>query len=250
MKKLLFWLYQLYFWPVFVPLTLVITLVAGLLTACFSTWVSPSFASRHFARNWARILAWLTPMRVSIVGAEHAEPTRSYVVVCNHQSQYDILALYGFLDLDFKWVMKQELRKIPGLGIGCEKAGHIFIDRANPRRARAAVAEALARLGNGVGILFFPEGTRSRDGQLLPFKKGAFRLAIEQELPLLPVTVVGTRDIMPAKTLRVFPGRATLVIHPAIETRGLSSAQIDDLMAQAQQTIASALPLDSGSATN
>lgn len=243
MKKLLFWLYQLYFWPVFVPLTVVITLVAGLLTAFFSVWVNPSFASRHFARNWARLLSWLTPMRVNIVGAGNAEPNRSYVVVCNHQSQYDILLVYGFLDLDFKWVMKQELRKIPGLGIGCEKAGHIFIDRSNPRSARAAVAEALVRLGNGVGILFFPEGTRSLDGKLLPFKKGAFRLAIEQQLPVLPVTLVGTRNIMPAKTLKVFPGSATMVIHPAIETRGLSSEQIDRLMADAQQTIASALPV-------
>jgi 1-acyl-sn-glycerol-3-phosphate acyltransferase len=162
--------------------------------------------------------------------------------VCNHQSQYDILLVYGFLDLDFKWVMKQELRKIPGLGIGCEKAGHIFIDRSNPRRARAAVAEALARLGKGVGILFFPEGTRSLDGKLLPFKKGAFRLAIEQQLPLLPVTLVGTRNIMPAKTLRVFPGSATLVIHPAIETRGMSAEQLDNLIGQAEHKIASALP--------
>jgi 1-acyl-sn-glycerol-3-phosphate acyltransferase len=93
-----------------------------------------------------------------------------------------------------------------------------------------------------VGILFFPEGTRSLDGKLLPFKKGAFRLAIEQQLPVLPVTLVGTRDIMPAKTLRVFPGRASLVIHPPIETRGMASGQVDELLLQAQKTIASALP--------
>lgn len=242
MKKILFYLYQVYLWLVLVPLVLVLTLFFGLATALFSVWVNPRFAGRHFARNWARLLSWLTPMWVSVQGAEHAPANRSYVVVCNHQSQYDILLVYGFLHLDFKWVIKQELRKIPGLGIGCEKAGHIFIDRSNPRSARAAVAAALQRLGDGVGILFFPEGTRSLDGRLLPFKKGAFRLAIEQQLPLLPVTLVGTRDIMPAKTLHVFPGRATLVIHPPIETRGMSSGQVDELLHQAQRAITSAMP--------
>ncbi|HLF30112.1 MAG TPA: lysophospholipid acyltransferase family protein [Xanthomonadales bacterium] len=242
MRKTLFYLYQLYLWLVLVPLVLLLTFLSGLATALSATWVNPRFANRHFARNWARLLAWLTPMRVSVHGAEHAQTDRSYVVVCNHQSQYDILLVYGFLDLDFKWVIKQELRKIPGLGIGCEKAGHIFIDRSNPRSARAAVAAALQRLGDGVGILFFPEGTRSLDGRLLPFKRGAFRLAIEQQLPVLPVTLVGTRDIMPAKTLRVFPGRARLIIHPAIETRGMVSGQVDELLNRAQKTIASALP--------
>lgn len=242
MKKALFWLYQLYFWPVLIPLVIVITVLSGLMTALFATLVNPRFASRYFAANWARLLAWLTPMWVTVKGGENADKHRTYVVVCNHQSQFDILLVYGFLDLDLKWVMKQELRKIPGLGFGCEKAGHIFIDRNNPRRARAAVTEALERLGDGVGILFFAEGTRSLDGRLLPFKKGAFRLAIEQQLPVLPVTLVGTRDIMPAKTLRVFPGPGTLVIHPAIETLGMDAGQVDALLSQAQEAVAAGLP--------
>jgi 1-acyl-sn-glycerol-3-phosphate acyltransferase len=242
MKKIFFWPYQLYVWLVFVPLAAVVTLTCGLLTALFATVVSPRFASRYFAAPWARILAFLTPMRVSVKGAEHALRARSYVVVCNHQSQYDILLVYGYLDLDLKWVMKQELRKIPGIGIGCEKAGHIFIDRQNPRSARAAVTAALDRLGEGVGILFFAEGTRSLDGRLQPFKKGAFRLAIEQQLPVLPVTLLGTRDILPARTLRLFPGRGTMVIHPAIETAGMGMEQLEDLMQRAREAIASAMP--------
>ena len=244
MKKVLFWLYQLYFWPIFTPLAAVLTLVFGAATAVFAGLVSPRFASRCFAVNWARTLSFLTPMWVSVSGAENADRRRTYVVVSNHQSQYDILLIYGFLDLDLKWVMKQELRKIPGIGIGCEKAGHIFIDRSSPRRARAAVAAALERLGDGVGILFFAEGTRSLDGRLLPFKKGAFRLAIEQHLPVLPITVIGTRDIMPAKSLRVFPGRGRLVVHPPIETRGMDSAHVEELLQQTRTAIASALPVE------
>jgi len=242
MRKTLFWIYQLYVWPVFIPLAAILTFVSGILTAAVATIVNPRFASRYFAATWARIVSRLTPMAVTVQGAENADRGRTYVVVCNHQSQYDILLIYGWLDLDLKWVMKQELRKIPGVGYGCEKAGHIFIDRSNPRRARAVVSEALARLGDGVGILFFAEGTRSLDGKLLPFKKGAFRLALEQQLPVLPVTVLGTRDILPAKSLRLFPGRGTMVIHPAIETAGRGLDETDALLEETRTAIASALP--------
>lgn len=244
MKKILFWLYQLYFWPIFLPLVVVLTLLFGTLTAAFATLVNPRFASRTFAVTWAKILSWLTPMPVTIKGAENADRNQTYVVVLNHQSQFDILLVYGYLDLDLKWVMKKELRKIPGIGFGCEKAGHIFVDRQNPRKARQSVREALDRLGDGVGILFFAEGTRSLDGHLLPFKKGAFRLAIEQQLPVLPVTLVGTRDIMPAKTLRVFPGRGTMIIHPPIETDGMEVEDINTLLDQARQAITSGLPAE------
>lgn len=242
MKKILFWPYQVYAWCIFFPVGAILTLSAGLLTALFATLINPRFASRFVATRWARILARLTPMAVSVQGAEHADRKRTYVVVCNHQSLYDIMLVYGWLHLDLKWVMKQELRKIPGVGIGCEKAGHIFIDRNNPRQARACVKQALERLGDGVGILFFAEGTRSLDGKLLPFKKGAFRLAIEQQLPLLPVTLRGTREILPAKTIRLFPGRAAMLIHPAIETQGMELGQLDELLDLTRQTIASGLP--------
>ena len=175
-------------------------------------------------------------------GEQHAERSRSYVVTSNHQSMYDILVIYGWLRLDLKWVMKAELRKVPAIGLGCEKAGHIFVDRRNHAQAAQAINQALERLGDGIGILFFPEGTRSVDGRLLPFKKGAFHTAIEQQIPVLPVTVSGTREILPNKTLRVFPGRAKLVIHPAIETRGMGHEDLDNLMERTRESIASALP--------
>ncbi len=242
MKRILFWPYQLWVWPVFMPLAGLLTMLFSSLTALFAWLVNPNFASRVFAANWARVLAFLTPIRVVVEGAEHARSERSYVVASNHQSQYDILVLYGWLRLDLKWVMKLELRKVPGIGFGCEKAGHIFVDRRNPKQARQAIADALGRLGSGVGILFFPEGTRSADGRLLPFKKGAFRTAIEQQLPVLPITLVGTRDILPARTLRLFPGTARMIIHPPIETAGLGPEQVDELLQQTQIVISSAMP--------
>ncbi len=242
MKRILFWPYQIYAWLIFLPVVAVLTLVFSTLTVIFAWLVSPHFASSVFAVTWASIASFLTPMRVTVEGAEHAQRNRSYVVASNHQSMFDILVIYGWLKLDLKWVMKAELRKIPAIGIGCEKAGHIFVERRNPKKAAQAITDALARLGEGIGILFFPEGTRSPDGRLLPFKKGAFRTAIDQKLPLLPVTVIGTRDILPARTLHLFPGKARMVIHPPIETAGMGVDQLDALMQRTRETISSAMP--------
>lgn len=239
MKRILFWLYQPYVWLIFLPLVILLTLVFSTLTVVFAPLINPNWASRVFAVTWAKCCAYLTPVRVIVDGGENAPRDQSFVVVSNHQSQFDILLIYGFLKLDLKWVMKKELRKIPGIGIGCEKAGHIFVDRSKPKQASKAIREALARLGKGIGILFFPEGTRSRDGKLLPFKKGAFRLSEEQGLPILPVTLIGTRDVLPARSLRLFPGTIRMVIHPAIDPGGKDSEQ---LLEETRQAITSALP--------
>lgn len=246
MRKILFWPYQLYVWLIFAPLVVVITLLCSFLAVLVATVINPVFAGRYVASTWARILSWLTPIRVVVEGGSNFAPRQSYVVVANHQSAYDILVIYGFLNLDLKWVMKQELRKIPGIGIGCEKVGHIYVERRNPAQAKKAIADALLRLGDGVGILFFPEGTRSPDGYLLPFKKGAFRTAIDQQIPLLPVTVAGTREILPNKTLALFPGTARLIVHQPIDTRGMNALQTEELMDRARRQIASALPADGG----
>jgi 1-acyl-sn-glycerol-3-phosphate acyltransferase len=239
MKKILFWPYQLYMWLIFVPLVIVLTLLFSMLTVIFAALVNPEWASRVFAVTWAKSMAYLTPVRVIVEGGENAHREQSYVVVTNHQSMYDILLIYGWLELDLKWVMKKELRKVPGIGLGCEKAGHIFVDRKKPKQAAQAIKEALARMGKGVGILFFPEGTRSLDGHMLPFKRGAFRLSVEQNLPILPVTLIGTRDIQPGNTFSLFPGAIRMVIHPAIDPSGKDA---NELLEETRNIITTAMP--------
>jgi len=243
MKRIAFWLYQVYVWLVFYPIGLLLTLLAGWTTVLVSMIANPRIASRYVAANWGKLMCWLTPVWVTVDGAENANADKSYVVVSNHLSQYDIFLVYGWLKLDLKWVLKAELRKFPGLGIGCEKAGHIYVDRSNPDQARKAVTDALKSVGDGVGVLFFAEGTRSPDGRLRPFKKGAFRVAASQKLPILPVTLIGTREIQKPKSLMIFPGKIRMVIHPAIEVDGSEDAEsIRDLMTRTRDAIASALP--------
>ena len=117
-------------------------------------------------------------------------------------------------------VMKKELRKVPGVGFGSKKVGHIFLDRSNKRAAVESLEIAKKKLINGTCVVIFPEGTRSNDGVLLPFKRGAFKLAIELGLPILPVSLINTRKIMPNKTMDIFPGKVEMVIHPGIHQRG------------------------------
>lgn len=239
MKPVLAWLYQVYAWLFLIPFALIWSFLSGWTAVAAAILVSQRFASQRVGGAWARVIGWLTPMRVSIEGREHLDPDQSYVVVCNHTSQYDIILVYGWLGLDLRWVMKQELRRLPGIGPACEKVGHIIVDRSDPEGAKRTINDALARIEQGVGILFFPEGTRSIDGRLRPFKKGAFRVAVDQELPVLPLTLLGTRDILPAKSLFITPGRARIVVHPPISPQ---EGNVRELMTAARDAIASALP--------
>lgn len=242
MKTVFFWPYQVYAWLLFIPFACLWSLICGWAAVLVAVIAGPRAASIYVGKAWARLIGWLTPIRVKVEGAEHIDPAQTYVVVSNHASQYDIIVIYGWLMIDLRWVMKQELRKLPGLGIACEKVGHIIVDRSDPEAAKRSINEALGRIGDGVGILFFPEGTRSLDGRLKPFKTGAFRIAVDEGLPLLPITLSGTREVLPAKTLRIFPGRVRLVVHPPIDPAG---KRLRPLMAQTRDVIASALP-DSG----
>lgn len=235
-------LYVLYTWLIFIPLLALLTALFGAFAILLSVLGYAHLAGRWAGRNWARLLALLTPMRVTVHGREHIDAKQSYIIVVNHQSNYDILVLYGWLDIDIKWVMKEEIHKIPVIGYSCEKMGHIFIDRRNTEKALHALEKAKRRIVDGVSVIFFPEGTRSLDGKLLPFKKGAFRLAQDLGLPVLPITLVGTRDILPARSLALMPGHARMIIHPPIPAPDKTPAALPELMKTARERIASALP--------
>jgi 1-acyl-sn-glycerol-3-phosphate acyltransferase len=241
MKILLLCFYRLYMWLLFLPFVCLWTLLCGWTAALVAVLVSPRIGSFYVGMAWARVIGWLTPIAVEVSGREHIQPGQTYIVVCNHTSQYDIIVVYGWLQLDLRWVMKQELRKLPGLGLACEKVGHIIVDRSNPESARRSINQALERISDGAGVLFFPEGTRSLDGRLKAFKSGAFRIASDHQLPILPVTVLGTHEILPSKTLKLWPGRARLVIHPPVLPADKS---LRELMHECREAMASALPAD------
>ncbi len=239
MKKILRILYQPYKWIIFFPLVGLSTLILGTLAALTVFVFGPKLGSIMGGVSWARFIAYITPMFVRVYGRENINKNQSYIVVSNHESQYDILIIYGWLGVDFKWVMKKELRKVPVLGIACEKLEHIYIDRSNHTAAIASLEEAKKKIVNGTSVMFFPEGTRNADGKLGVFKKGAFRMAVDLGLPILPVTIVGTRYILPTKTLDLFPGKAKLIIHKPVDIAGYSNDNIEDLVEKTKEIIVS-----------
>ncbi len=231
------WLYQPYKWLVFAPVMVLLTAVFAVIAVLLVAVASPRRVARLTGVPWARTLARLIPMRVRVEGREHLDPQRSYVLVSNHQSQSDVLVLYGWLGVDFKWVMKQELRRVPGIGVACDRLGHIFIDRSDHAAAVATLVAAREKIVDGTSVIFFPEGTRSRNGQLLPFKRGAFRMALDLGLPILPLTVAGTRDVLPAGTSDLLPGSVRFVIHPPVEVAGLAESDCATLCEQVREVI-------------
>ena len=241
MNKLRYILYQPYKWIVYVPLMVSSTIICSIFAAATAILISPRMGS-FFGKVWAKSSALFTPMFVKVSGKENIKKGESYVIVANHQSQYDIFLLYGWLGIDFRWIMKKELRKAPFIGYASAKVGHIFLDRSSPRAAVESIVESKKQLVNGTSVVIFPEGTRSRDGRLRKFKKGAFNIARQLELPILPVTIVGTNKIMGSGFINVMPGSTKLIIHEPIDVMKYKDSP-DELIKVTRDVIESSLPI-------
>ncbi len=235
-NRVLLGIYQVYTWLVFIPFLALTTAFLGIIASVLAILFGGK-AGSIMGIIWSKLNSYITPMFVSVIGKEKISAGQSYVIVANHQSQFDIFVIYGWMPIDFRWVMKIQLLKVPFLGYGCYRIGHIFIDRSHPDRAKASINEAKDRIKGGTSIMFFPEGTRSLDGNIIEFKKGAFKFALDMGLPMLPVTIVGTRNVLPAKSMKLFPGRAKLIIHDPIDIGGYSDENIQELMAAARRSI-------------
>ncbi len=233
-------LYFLYQWGIYVPVCVLATVVGACIAVPLGLLVSPKWANLYVAVWWAKLLTRLSGVRVAIKGRHHIDPDQSYVLVANHQSAFDIPVIYGYSGMDLRWVMKAEIKWIPFVAAGCRAIGHVFVERGNTQQATAAINEAVSKLTPGTSVLFFPEGTRSLDGQLLPFKKGAFRLAQDQGLAVLPVTVKHTREVLPPKRWAITPQTVELEFHRPIEPNAVDEG-IETLMIEARSAIADAL---------
>lgn len=191
------------------------------------------------SKNYARIALFLFGIRVSARGLDNVDPDRPYVFMSNHVSHADSPALARVIPHPLHWVYKKELARIPVFGWVLLSCGQIMVDRSDTERSRAALGSALAGLSGNNSVMIYPEGTRSRDGTLQPLKKGGFWMAVQAGLPIVPVRVSGTRDVVAADSLRVRPGDVTVELFPPIETEGKTSGDIPALMARVRDAILS-----------
>ena len=197
-------LYIIYQYLIGFPLIVVVTLFTALLTIICFPWRNGKLP-RTVQVFWSRSVLWLLLVPIKVTGCENVDPNQSYVFVANHQSFLDVFAVYGWLPNNFKWLMKKELRKIPFVGTACAVAGHIFVDRSNPRAAMESLTYIKAQLHDGISTVIFPEGTRTKTGEMGRFKQGAFKIAMDMNLPVVPISLSGFFDAMPRNKFYVKP---------------------------------------------
>ena len=212
-------------------------------TACILT----SFISRtgnlphRIARVWAQSILIVSGIKVTVNGLSHLVADRPVIYMVNHQSNFDIPVLLGRLPVQFRWLAKAELFRIPILGWGMRGSGYISIDRSNRKSAIRSLVRAAETIRNGTSVLIFPEGTRSRDGRLQPFKKGGFMLTVNAGVTVIPMVICGTWSIMPKDRLMIRPRPVTLTILPPVDTSGFSRKTKDDLMETIHRQMSAAI---------
>ena len=208
----------------------VATLVVGPLVVMVYPFDRSGKTGHGLARLWAKVALLAAGVEVEMEGLETLERKGPYIFMSNHQGGYDIFALHGRLPFHFKWLAKKELFSIPVLGWAMAAAGYIPIDREGTRETVKAMNEAAQKIHDGMSVIIFPEGTRSPDGSIQPFKKGGFALAIKSRVPIVPLAIVGSREIMPKGRLTVRPGRIRVRSEPMIETKDCSLRDWKPLM--------------------
>ncbi|MDL1963368.1 MAG: 1-acyl-sn-glycerol-3-phosphate acyltransferase [Deltaproteobacteria bacterium] len=191
----------------------------------------------NITKTWAKFVLAVSRIKVTVQGSHNIRPDRSYIYMSNHQSNFDIPVALAYFPFKFRWVAKTELFKIPIFGNAMHRIGHISIDRSNRRAAFKSLKKAARNIQEGVSVLIYPEGTRSKDGNIGPFKNGGFVLAVESGASIVPVIIHGTWPIMSKDKILVKSGNVTIEIQKPIETKNYNRKTRDDLLKKVRNVI-------------
>jgi 1-acyl-sn-glycerol-3-phosphate acyltransferase len=217
-----------------IPAISVYTIVLGAVSIASSLIDRRGYFAHGCARIWSRLILVTTGVRVAVEGLERITPGTTYVFVANHQSIYDIPVIFASLPCQLRIIAKASLARFPVLGWHLRRGGHLFVDRDRPDRA-GILKRWRALVSEGVSLIIFAEGTRSPDGRVARFKAGSFLLAIEAGLPVVPVAVVNTRQVMPKGRLRTEPADVGLVVHDPIPAPAIDAPTPRDAKALADR---------------
>ena len=234
--KYLYRIYQLF---IAFPIILVYTIFTALIVTIGCTIGNGHFWGYYPGKWWAWLVVRVLLLPVKVEGRENLEKNQSYVFVSNHQGAFDIFLLYGFLNRNFKWMMKRQIRNIPFVGMACHASHQIFVDKRSPSKVKKTYDQARETLQNGMSLVVFPEGARSFTGHMGVFKRGAFMLANELQLPVVPLTINGSFEIMPRtrdwKWVIWHP--LTLTIHKPITPSADCAERISETVDESYRTI-------------
>jgi 1-acyl-sn-glycerol-3-phosphate acyltransferase len=220
---------------------IVATFVLGCIAILVSYFSKTGNSVHWVARVWGRSILWVSGVKVKVYGLEHIDLSRSAIYMSNHQSNFDIPVFFSALPVQFRWLAKAELFKIPIFGRGMRGAGYISIDRSDRNSAVRSLKRAAESIRNGTSVLIFPEGTRSADGNLLPFKSGGFFVAIDAGVPIIPMAVQGTFDVMPKHRNIIRSNDVQIVLRPPIDATDYTRHTKNDLMTHVRSEILAAM---------
>ncbi len=215
----------------------VATLVLGVFAFITYPFDRQGKAGHYYAKLWGKVALLANRVKVEVEGMEQLSGKGPYIFMSNHQGYYDIFALLSHLPYQFKWLAKKELFSVPFLGWTMAAVGYISIDRGGTRDTVEAMNEAAQKIRDGISVVIFPEGSRSPDGSIQPFKKGGFTLAIKSRVPIVPVSISGSRDIMPKDRLTAAPGEIRILVGHPIETESCALKDREVLMKKVKETI-------------
>ena len=200
----------------------------------------------YIGKFWSLLNIFLSGTRLTIRGKEKINTNLTHIVMSNHQSLFDVWALIGKIPLQIRWIVKAEIRKIPIFGYTLERMGHIYVDRKKRAAAYISLETAAEKIKNGTSVIIFPEGTRSNDGHLLKFRMGGIILALKSGVPILPVTVNGSRFVLPKNTLALMPGKIEVVVGDVIDPSIYDENNKYELMEKIRSAIHENLDLEYG----
>lgn len=215
------------------------TAVCGTLSLVSSLFDASGRWQHACARLWSWLILATSGIRVKVEGLEHVNLRETAIYCANHQSAMDIPILFVHLPVQFRFVAKRSLFKMPFMGWHLRRSGHIAVERERPREALKSLQQAAQQVREGKSLVLFPEGHRSRSGQIAPFKAGTFYLAILAGVPIVPMTINGTRRILEPDTYHVRPGQTEMIVHPPVLTRDLTLKDVETLSERVRAQIVS-----------
>lgn len=237
--KIAYIIYQI---VIALPIIIVITIFTALTTIIGSSIGSAHFWGYYPPKIWSQLICYVLLLPVKVEGREKIDKKKSYVFVANHQGSFDIFLIYGFLGRNFKWLMKKALRDMPLIGKACQAANHIFVDKSGPKKIYETINHARNVLKGGTSLVVFPEGARTFTGHTGYFKKGAFQLADELQLPVVPMTINGSFDVLPRTGGFIKKHSLTLIIHDPIYPICNGNENIKFTMTKSYEDIQEGLP--------
>lgn len=230
--KALYLIYQIF---IALPIMLAVTITAAIVCMAGSLFDN-RFWGYWPGAVWGRLFCIVFLIPVHVHGREHIKKGQSYVIAPNHQSYWDAFSMYGYVGINFKWIMKKEIGKIPFVGWACRMAGHIFIDRSSKFQSMESIRKAEAQLKDGMSVLIFPEGTRTPDGRMGRFKRGAFQIAQELQLPILPVAIDGCYEVMNRHAWHVTRHPVHITFHEPVWPRSTEQCTEQECAAVMRET--------------